>query len=289
MAEESCIEQAPVTCGFSSPEERDEAIISHMSLVRCIAKKIQDRLPRHIELGDLVSAGTFGLIDAANRYDPAEKNASFATFAYSRIRGEILDSLRDEDFGSRDVRKKAKEVDQVWSRLAILFGRKPTESEMASTLQLPLDEYRSLLQEIWMLSVISAHDERHTDEPGERDLLLNLIPDKAAIDAHSHVEREEAVSQMCRAVKDLPQRQQSVIMLYYYEEMSMKQIGSAFGINESSVSKTHAKALLNLKASMLDASRAASGLEETTLRPEPEYRKPQRTDRRILTGLRKSA
>jgi len=264
-----------VNCGFSSQEARDQAIISHMPRVTSIARKIQNRLPRHVELSDLLSAGTIGLIDAANRFDSSYQ-VTFATFSYTRISGAIFDSLRDEGFGSRDARTKSKEVDKVRGRLAMIFGRKPTESEMASTMHLPLGEYRSLLQDIWMLSVVSAHDERSAGEPGEgetgeRDILLNLIPDKSAVNALKHMEKHEANSQLGLAVQALTGNQQAVIGLYYYLEMTMSQIGSILGINESNVSKTHAKALNTLRASMLRPSWAASGLDKSTDQPDHEH------------------
>jgi RNA polymerase sigma factor FliA len=273
----------PCAGGFASDEEREQAIMSQMPLVKMLAQKILEKLPQHIELDDLISAGIYGLIESANRYDKSQ-SASFHTFCYSRIRGAILDSLREEDFGSRNIRQKAKQVEDIYSRLTIHFGRNPSESEMASSLQISLSEYRNLRQDLWMLDIGSVDEKCFTADGREQDLLINLIPDQSTIDPYTSFEQKEALCLMQQAVESLPAREKTVISLYYYSEMTMSQIGSQVGVKESAVSKTHAKALLLLNASMRDSAKAERKAEETTHQAKTRDPKTLRATHSV-TGL----
>lgn len=267
VVKEFCKAGASCAGGFASDEEREEAILSQIPLVKMLAQKIQGKLPRHIELEDLVSAGIYGLIESANRYDKSQ-SASFHTFCYNRIRGAIMDSLREEDFGSRNIRQKAKQVEDTYNRLTILFGRNPSESEMASNLRISLNEYRILRQDLWMLDIESVDEKCFTADGHEQDLLINLIPDQSIIDPYTSLEQKEALFLMQQAVESLPEREKTVISLYYYSEMTMSQIGSQVGVKESAVSKTHAKALLLLNASMRESAKAERKAQETTHQPK---------------------
>jgi RNA polymerase sigma factor for flagellar operon FliA len=283
-----CKPETSCVGGFASDEEREEAIMSQLSLVKMLAQKIQDKLPRHIELDDLVSAGIFGLIESASRYDKAQ-SASFHTFCYSRIRGAILDSLRDEDFGSRKIRQKAKQVEETLNSLTALFGRKPTEHEMASALQISIDKYRALQQNLWMLDIESADEQCFTADGREKDLLINLIPDQSTPDPYSTFEQKESIFLMQQAVESLPDRQKTVISLHYYSELTMSEIGSMVGVKVSAISKIHAKALLNLETSMREME---CRIQETTLQAEACECKPRRAEHNVpglLAAFRKRA
>jgi RNA polymerase sigma factor FliA len=243
--------------GFVSSEAREEAILSSLPLVKSLAQRIQDRLPRHVEIGDLVSAGVYGLIEAANRFDP-NQGTSFSTFAFNRIRGAIIDSLRCEDLVSQDLRRKGQRIEETIHRLTVQFGRRPTEKEVADTLNVPLKKYQAMVHQLWMVDIESVDveiDNGASETSDERDLLINLIPDQSCINQHTYAETRELVDHVRRAMVKLPANQRAVLSSYYYREMSMSQIGSELGVQESCVSKTHAKALLNLKATMMDGKR----------------------------------
>lgn len=245
--------------GFASDDARERAIIEQMPMVKALAKSVQNKLPQHVEIDDLLSAGVLGLIEAANRFDTS-LGVAFSTFAYNRVRGAIFDSLRGEDAASQSMREKGKRLEKAVNRLSAIFGRIPTEAELASFLQISIKEYRLLVQKLWMLNIRSANEEasseRGCDGRGARDLLINLIPDRSTPDQQSCIEQGELIDRMHQAIDSLSERQKTVISLYYYREMTMSQISKIVGVNESCVSKTHAKALLNLKAAMRDASRA---------------------------------
>ncbi len=281
-------------CGFTTVEAREQAIIGEMPMVKALAQSIHDKLPRHVEINDLLSAGILGLIDAASRYDTSQ-GTTFSTFAYSRVRGAILDNLRDEDCGSRTLRRKAKQIEVACNRLSTLFGRDPSESEVASLLQISLDEYRSLAQAVWLATIQSIDEEACSPNcygELETDLLVNLIPDRSIQDPQSRLEQKENISLIHHAIESLPERQKTIITLYYYHGMTMSQIGSLIGVRESSISKMHAKALRNLRASMLDAVRAGCKHRDVALDSIRRRRKPMAAVPDMgaeLAGLRKSA
>lgn len=282
--------------GFQSDAAREQAIIEQMSMVKALAISIESKLPRHVEMDDLLSAGVLGLIEAAGRFD-ASLGIAFSTFAYNRVRGAIVDSLRDEDAASQSLREKGKRIEKAIGRLSVIFGRMPTEAEVASFVQIPIGEYRSLVQRLWMLNIRSANEEASSEQScdgrGPRDLLINLIPDRATPDQQSRLEQEELAGRMHRAIESLPERQKTVISLYYYREMTMSQISKVVEVNESCVSKTHAKALLNLKAAMRDASRAVdSDSEEVAQKSDIHVRKPMSASHNVskqIAALRKRA
>jgi RNA polymerase sigma factor for flagellar operon FliA len=265
-----------LTGRFATAEAREQAIMGEMPMVKALAQSIHDKLPRYVEISDLLSAGIIGLIGAAGRYDTSQ-GTTFSTFAYSRVRGAILDSLRDEDCGSRTLRRKAKQIEVACNRLSTLFGRDPSESEVASFLQISLDEYRSRAQAVWMATIQSIDEEACSPNcygEVETDLLVNLIPDRSIQDPQSRLEQKEDISLIHHAIESLPDRQKTIITLYYYRGMTMSQIGSLIGVKESGVSKMHAKALQKLKASMLDTAKAECKYTDATLDSIGGRRKP---------------
>ena len=250
---------APVAMRFG---ETEQAILSQKQIVNALAKRIQDKLPRHIELDDLRSAGYLGLVEAASRFDP-QQGKTFSTFAYYRVKGAMLDSLRDEDTKTRTLRQKAKRIESASHHLSAEYGRLPTESEIARYLQISLREYQDLALALWLTNIQSMHDDVQNkffpDEQSGSDPLLNTIPDPRWISPQEKIEKEELLLCMERAVEALPERQKKVIELYYNgdKDMTMKEIGAVLGVNESCVSKDHARALLNLKASMLEQEKCS--------------------------------
>jgi len=253
--------------------ELEKLIIAHLPLVRKLSRKIHSKLPKGItEVEDLTSAGMFGLLDAAKRYEPSRQN-SFETFAHPRIRGAIIDSLRADDSGTRTLRQREKTVEQTIDQLAKSFGRHPTEEEIVDALGMPLLQYRALVFEIWSHKVVSLDSNENRCEKSSGSL-VDRIPDPSAVSPLELLEKKETNAHLARAIESLPEREKRVVTLYYIRGMTMKEIGEELGVMESYVSKIHAKAILKLKATMMAGGAPTSshlvlnrGAERKALKP----------------------
>ncbi len=229
--------------GEMTPEQ-ERLMIEHLPTVRYLARRIHERLPQHVEIDDLISAGVLGLIDAFRKFDP-EKKVQFRSYAQFRIRGAILDSLRTLDWSPRDLRRKGRAIEEAIRTLTARTGRAPSESEIACELSMELGEYQQLLGELKGLEIGTLHVERSEDS-GEEELAY--IPNKPEEDPLFVCLRGEMQARLSDAVDQLPERERLVMTLYYYEEMTMKEIGLTLGVVESRVSQIHASAVLHLRA-----------------------------------------
>ncbi|RXS95784.1 FliA/WhiG family RNA polymerase sigma factor [Silvibacterium dinghuense] len=227
---------------FSAEQER--LMLDHMPTVRFLARRIHERLPQHVEMEDLVSAGVLGLMDALQKFDP-NKKVQFRSYAQFRIRGAILDSLRTLDWSPRDLRRKGRAVEEAIRALTTRMGRSPSENEVAAELQMELGEYQQLLGELKGLEIGTLHAERSEDS-GEEELAY--IPNRPEDDPLFRCLRGELKSRLAEAIDQLPERERLVMTLYYYEEMTMKEIGLTLGVVESRVSQIHASAVLHLRS-----------------------------------------
>ena len=225
-------------------EEREVLITSHLSKVKYLADRMAAKLPPSIERDDLYGAGVIGLIDAAERYD-SSRGIAFTTFAETRIRGAILDSLRALDWASRSIRRRAREIEAAYAEIEQQKGRAATEEEVAKLLNIPIRELHQLLQEISGLSVNNL-DER------EGDTGLNLLDTVSGTTATplEEFENSERRDMLARAIDKLPERERKVIALYYIEELTMKEIGAVLDVSESRVSQLRTQALVRLRAQM---------------------------------------
>ena len=230
--------------------EQERMMIEHLPTVRYLARRIHERLPQHVEIDDLVSAGVLGLIDAFRKFDP-EKKVQFRSYAQFRIRGAILDSLRTLDWSPRDLRRKGRAIEEAIRTLTARTGRAPSESEIAAELGMELGEYQQLLGELKGLEIGTLHVERSEDS-GEEELAY--IPNKPEDDPLFICLKSEMQARLADAVDQLPERERLVMTLYYYEEMTMKEIGLTLGVVESRVSQIHASAVLHLRT-LLAASK----------------------------------
>lgn len=230
----------------ASEEERERAMLEHMPAVRWMARRIHERLPQHVDMEDLVSAGTLGLLDAFRKFDPAKK-VQFRSYAQFRIRGAILDSLRTLDWSPRDLRRKGRAVEEAVRRLPARCGRAPSEPEVARAMGLGLDEYQQLLGELKGLEIGTLHLERSEDS-GEEELAY--IPNHPDEDPLFRCLRGEMRERLASAIDRLPERERLVVTLYYYEEMTMKEIGLALGVVESRVSQIHSSAVVHLRTGL---------------------------------------
>jgi RNA polymerase sigma factor for flagellar operon FliA len=246
---------------WQDKEERDRILLEQLPQVRYLARRIHERLPRHVPLEDLVHAGVIGLIDALNKFDRS-KHVQFGSYAKFRIRGAILDSLREMDWGPRELRRKARRVEEAQRKLSMELSRAPTEVEVAAELKLELREFQQLLTELDGLEIGSLHLESPWD--GKDEDLCDYLPNAPEDTPFFRCMRSEMKEILERAVADLPEKEQQVLALYYFEELTMKEVGAVLGIGESRVSQIHSLAVVRLRARMTEltgagkpASRAA--------------------------------
>lgn len=227
-------------------ENRDEMIIAHMPMVRYLVNRIASQLPPHLDREDLMSAAIIGLITAAERFDPA-RGVQFKTFVEQRIRGTIMDELRAQDWLTRSVRDKYKRLEREFSVLEQKLGRNPTSEEVAEAMEMGLEEYFRLLEEVHFLSVVSL-DDSWEDEDGSPFGLLDVLEDKRAENPQQQMLNREMVAQMADAIEALPERERIVITLYYFEDMNLKEIGGVLGLTESRICQIHGQAVLRLRS-----------------------------------------
>jgi len=235
-------------------EEQERVLLEHLPIVRFLARRIHERLPQHVDIEDLVSAGVVGLMDAFAKFDPAKK-VQFRSYAQFRIRGAILDSLRTLDWSPRELRRKGRAVEEAIRVLTARMGRAPGEGEVATEMALGLEEYQQLLGDLKGLEIGTLHMERNEDS-GEEELAY--VPGRIEEDPLFRCLRGELEERLAEAIAALPDRERLVMSLYYYEEMTMREIGLALGVVESRVSQVHASAVVHLRAALKDlAARGA--------------------------------
>jgi RNA polymerase sigma factor for flagellar operon FliA len=228
--------------------EQEKLMIEHLPIVRFIARRIHERLPQHVPIEDLYSAGVVGLLDAFGKFDPT-KQVQFRSYAQFRIRGAILDNLRTLDWSPRELRRKGRAVEQAIQTLTAQFGRAPGDLEIAEQLHLDLSAYQQLLGELKGLEIGTLHSERSEDSGEEELVYLPNRPQDDPLFRYLHAEMRE---RLIEAIGDLPERERLVMTLYYYEETTMKEIGLILGVVESRISQIHASAVLHLRARLAD-------------------------------------
>ena len=233
--------------------EQERVLLEHLPIVRFLARRIHERLPQHVDIEDLVSAGVVGLMDAFAKFDPGKK-------VQFRIRGAILDSLRTLDWSPRELRRKGRAVEEAIRVLTARMGRAPGEAEVAAEMALGLDEYQQLLGDLKGLEIGTLHVERNEDSGEEQ---LAYVPGKPEEDPLFRCLRGELEERLTGAIANLPDRERLVMTLYYYEEMTMREIGLALGVVESRVSQVHGSAVVHLRAALKDL--AAHGAFERNL------------------------
>jgi RNA polymerase sigma factor FliA len=229
----------------TSQTERDERVLKHLPLVRAIAIRVYESLPVHVDVDDLVHAGILGLFDAAVKYD-ADKQVSFQGYAKHRIKGAILDSLREMDWASRDLRRRHKQLEAVTQELAATMERNPTETEIAGKMGMDLPHWRHVAVEMRMVGLLSAC----TRSPQSENQDLPEFPATDQLNPDILAEKSELRSALSTAMKTLPGRYQTVIGLYYLAGKTMREIGDTMGINESRVSQIHRAALDKMNTSL---------------------------------------
>lgn len=229
----------------SASEHRKVLIETHLPHVRFIAERLAARLPPSVDKDDLIGAGLLGLLDAVDRYDPS-RGVMFKTYAELRVRGAMLDSLRDLDWAPRSIRAHARAVEAVCRQIEQEHGRAAEEEEIATALGISLSEFHALLNKMNGLTVMGI------DSDNENELSVNLrqVPDDVGHSPLALYERAEVCDQLTAAIDRLPERDRHIIALYYVEELTMKEIGRLLDVTESRVSQIHTHAVLRLRTSL---------------------------------------
>ena len=226
--------------------EREALLMEHLPTVRYLARRIHERLPQHVELDDLISAGMVGLIDAFSKFDHGKK-VQFKSYAQFRIRGAILDSLRTLDWSPRELRRKGRAVEEAIRATTHRLGRAPSEPEIAQEMELSLTSFQTLLGDLKGLEIGSLHMER-TEDSGDEE--LSYVPGAPEDDPLFRCLKGEMKQRLADAIRELPEKERMVLTLYYYEELTMKEIGLTLGVVESRVSQIHSSAVVRLRASL---------------------------------------
>ena len=255
------------------PLSREEVIHKYLHLVKYVAGRISINLPPHVEIDDLINEGILGLIDAIGKYDDS-RGVKFETYAITRINGAILDALRALDWVPRAVRQKARELERVFVDLENRLARVPEDEEVAVALGVTLKEYHTLLLKIRGTSILSL-EEFLPNEKGHDIALLDTLKDGGP-DATHVIESSEVKSTLAAAVESLPPQERTVISLYYFEGLTLKEIKNVLEVSESRVSQIHAQAVIRLR-SKLRTLQTDMGIREgdPTIKQKYVRKKPQ--------------
>ena len=240
--------------------DRDELILQELPQVHFIASRILERLPKQMELGDLIQAGVIGLLDAYRNFDHT-RNAQFKTFARFRIRGAILDSLRELDWGSRAVRRKGRDLSDATQKLQGILHRDPTDEELAAELRIELEELQDVKMELNGLYLVGQEAQSSFDGEGTHDL-INSAPSNWENPFELYAKAEER-GKLVAAIADLTEREQLILSLYYREELTMKEVAEVVGIAVSRVSQIHSAVLIKLRRVLTKTGADTSGMRKS--------------------------
>ncbi len=223
--------------------DRETLITECLPLVKFVAHRISARLPAHVELDDLIHSGILGLMDAVKKFEP-DRGVKFKTYAEQRVRGAILDGLRDLDWVPRSLRRKKKDIENAYHELGQQFGRAATDEEVAIHLGVTLEDLHKSLDDLKGVTLGAFAD---AGEDGEGENLISFVPDPDAEDPHVTLQAREVRALLKDAVDKLPTKERFVVQLYYFDELTMKEIGTLLNITESRVSQLHTKSMLRLR------------------------------------------
>lgn len=234
-----------------NPVARNEMVVEYAPLIKMIAHRLAMRLPPHIQLDDLITAGVLGLMDAIEKYDPT-RDIKFKTYAEFRIRGAMLDELRAMDWAPRSMRQKAHSVQKSYTNLRKKLGREATNEEVAEDLGINLEEYHKWIDSMNGLYLLSYEDIKGANGDFSREHLLKSFATNNSENPLDLLEISHLREQLGKFIDELPNKEKLVISLYYVEELTMKEIGHTLGISESRVSQIHTKAILRLRSKMTE-------------------------------------
>ncbi|KOG43209.1 MULTISPECIES: RNA polymerase sigma factor WhiG [Streptomyces] len=233
---------------------REQLILHYSPLVKYVAGRVSVGLPPNVEQADFVSSGVFGLIDAIEKFEP-ERSIKFETYAITRIRGAMIDELRALDWIPRSVRQKARAVERAYATLEAQLRRTPSEGEVAEEMGIALEELHGVFSQLSLANVVALEELLHVGGEGERLSLMDTLEDTAAENPVEIAEDRELRRLLARAINTLPEREKTVVTLYYYEGLTLAEIGNVLGVTESRVSQIHTKSVLQLRAKLADVGR----------------------------------
>ena len=228
---------------------RDKFIRQYMPLVKYVAGKVSSGMPESVEFDDLVGFGQFGLLDAINKYDP-DRNIKFKTYAVTRIRGAIFDELRELDWVPRSVRQKSREIEDTIVELEARLGRTASDGEIAKAMGMTESEYENTIMKVSGTSILSLNDVWYSGDDSEHMSIGDNIEAPNSLNPDVIVEREEIRKVIIQAISELPENEKQVIVLYYHEDLTFKEIGQVLKVSESRISQLHSKANVRLRAKL---------------------------------------
>jgi RNA polymerase sigma factor for flagellar operon FliA len=231
------------------PKIREAFIKQYAPLVKYVAGKVAVGMPHNVDFDDLVGYGVFGLLDAIDKFDP-EKNVKFKTYAVTRIRGAIFDELRSIDWVPRSVRQKTREVEETIGSLEAQLGRTATDQEIANSLGMDEAEYLKTMMKISGTSVLSLSDVWFSGDENDKVSIGDSIESPASLNPDTIVEKDEIRRVIISAINELPDKEKKILVLYYYEDLTLKEIGQVLEVTESRVSQLHTKAIVRLRAKL---------------------------------------
>ncbi|MEU6642298.1 FliA/WhiG family RNA polymerase sigma factor [Saccharomonospora sp. NPDC046836] len=232
-----------------SQRVRDRLVLHYAPLVKYVAGRVGTGLPTHVDVADLIQSGIFGLVDAIEKFEPA-RGLRFETYAMQRIRGAILDDLRSQDWVPRVVRSRAREVERALDRLGARLHRTPTDAELASELGITIEELRELYGQLRLTSVVALED--LVTAGRDSGSLVDSLADDDAVDPAAVLVDRDNRRQLAEAIAQLTERDRIVVSLYYFERLTLAEIGKVLGVTESRVSQLHTRAVLRLRAKLVE-------------------------------------
>ncbi len=235
---------------------KERLVLTYAPLVKYVAGRMNAALPAHVEETDLISYGLMGLIAAVDRYDPA-RQVKFETYAVMRIKGAIIDELRSLDWVPRSVRARARAIEQMSTELEHKLHRAPTDEELAGALHMDMDEFQTALTQISNSSIVALDEMWNVNAGGDSVALIDTIGDQRMSDPGDLLENAQLRETLADAIARLPDREKIVVSLYYYDHLTLREIGEVLGVTESRVSQLHTKAILRLKGRLQEDSLVA--------------------------------
>ena len=231
------------------PKIRDAFVRQYAPLVKYVAGKIAISMPHNVEFDDLVGFGVFGLFDAIKKFDP-DKHVKFKTYAVTRIRGAIFDELRSIDWVPRSVRQKSREIEDTMRHLESSLGRAASDRELAGAMGVSVKEFEKTMLKISGTSILSLNDVWYTGEDNDKVSIADSIESPQSLNPETIVEKDEMKRVIAQAINELPEKEKKVLVLYYYEDLTLKEIGKVLEVTESRVSQLHTKAIMRLRAKL---------------------------------------
>jgi RNA polymerase sigma factor FliA len=235
----------------NNPEMRDKLLADYLPLVKNVAGRLAAGFPKSVEINDLVNTGVIGLIEAFNNFDPA-RGVKFETFAVPRIRGAILDELRALDWVPRSTRAKARSIERAVNKLENQLGRDPSETELAKSLQISMEDLHYALKDVSVTSLLSLDELICREDDNRQVPRIETVENTTTVDVLDDMEKTELRVFLIHAISNLSEQERLVVSLYYYEELTLKEIGEIMLISESRVSQIHTRAVTRLRGMIRD-------------------------------------